>query len=143
YGTDALRFTFAALASPGRDIRFDMGRVEGYRNFCNKLWNAARFVLMQVEGADLSADAEASLADRWIVSRLQHIEAEVNRSFDGYRFDLAAPVMHEFVWHDFCDWYLELVKPVLSSDASTAAQKTGTRLTLVRTLETILRLMHP
>src|SRR5699024_2827194 len=136
-------FTFAALASPGRDIRFDLGRVEGYRNFCNKLWNAARFVLMQTEQVDLDGDAELSLADRWIISRLQRIEAEVMQHFDSYRFDLASQQLHDFVWHSFCDWYLELVKPVLNSNTSTAAQKTGTSRTLLRVLEALLRLMHP
>ncbi|RJS93776.1 valine--tRNA ligase [Salinisphaera sp. Q1T1-3] len=145
YGTDALRFTFAALASPGRDIRFDLGRVEGYRNFCNKLWNAARFALMQVPADfELPDDAaiELSAADRWIVSHLQRVEREVTTQFDAYRFDLAASAIHDFVWHHFCDWYLELIKPVLSGPASAAA-KAGTQRTLVRTLETTLRLMHP
>src|SRR5699024_3927640 len=121
YGTDALRLTFAALATPGRDIRFDIGRVAGYRNFCNKLWNAARFVLMAL-GADFTpatdADIERSVADRWIISRLQRTEAEVAAGLDAYRFDLAAKALHDFIWHAFCDWYLELVKPVLSGDAS-------------------------
>jgi len=143
YGTDALRFTFAALASPGRDIRFDLGRVEGYRNFCNKLWNAARFVLMQVEQAELDGAAQLSLADRWINSRLQRTTAEVTRQFDHYRFDLASKALHDFVWHQFCDWYLELVKPVLGSNASSAAQKTGTARNLLQALEAILRLLHP
>nr|WP_123589640.1 valine--tRNA ligase [Salinisphaera halophila] len=145
YGADALRFTFAALASPGRDIRFDLGRVEGYRNFCNKLWNAARFALMQVDDDFVPAadDAvELSMADRWIVSRLQATEAEVTAQFDQYRFDLASKAIHDFVWHGFCDWYLELVKPVLAGDASAAA-KAGTRRTLVRVLEATLRLLHP
>ncbi|WP_348766953.1 valine--tRNA ligase [uncultured Salinisphaera sp.] len=145
HGTDALRFTFAALASPGRDIRFDLGRVEGYRNFCNKLWNAARFTLMQIpEDYTPAADdaVELSQADRWIVSRLQRVEREVATQFDQYRFDLAAKAIHDFIWHYFCDWYLELIKPVLSGDASDAA-KAGTRRTLLRTLEATLRLAHP
>ena len=145
HGTDALRFTFAALASPGRDIRFDLGRVEGYRNFCNKLWNAARFTLMQI-GDDYvpAADdaVELSQADRWIVSRLQRLEAEVTKQFDSYRFDLASKAIHDFIWHYFCDWYLELIKPVLSG-ASSDAQKAGTRRTLLRVLETTLRIAHP
>ncbi|WP_353250473.1 valine--tRNA ligase [Salinisphaera sp. T31B1] len=145
YGTDAVRFTFAALASPGRDIRFDLGRVEGYRNFCNKLWNAARFVLMQVGEDFTPADDQAvalSAADRWIVSRLQATEAEVARQFDAYRFDLAAKAIHDFIWHAFCDWYLELVKPVLNAPASDA-ERAGTRRTLVQVLEATLRLAHP
>jgi len=145
YGTDALRFTFAALASPGRDIRFDLGRVEGYRNFCNKLWNAARFALMQV-GEDYSpadnADIQLSQADRWIVSHLQRLETEVAKQFDTYRFDLASKAVHDFIWHYFCDWYLELIKPVLSGDAS-ESRKAGTRRTLLRVLEATLRVAHP
>ncbi|MDA3921417.1 MAG: valine--tRNA ligase [Salinisphaera sp.] len=145
HGTDALRFTFAALASYGRDIRFDLGRVEGYRNFCNKLWNAARFTLMQVPDDFKPAadgDVELSTADRWIISRLQRAEADVAAHFDSYRFDLAANAIHDFVWHHFCDWYLELIKPVLSGQTSDAA-KAGTRRTLIRVLETTLRLVHP
>ncbi len=145
YGTDALRFTFAALASYGRDIRFDLGRVEGYRNFCNKLWNAARFALMQVPEDFVPAadgDVELSAADRWIISRLQRVEADMATHFATYRFDLAANAAHDFVWHHLCDWYLELIKPVLAGDASEAA-KAGTRRTLVRVLETTLRLLHP
>ena len=143
HGTDALRFTFAALASPGRDIRFDMGRVEGYRNFCNKLWNAARFVLMQTEDGDIRADDAHALADRWILARLHTVSAEVAAQFDSYRFDLASKTLYDFVWHDFCDWYLELVKPVLGAEHSSAPQKAATRSVLVRALEAILRLLHP
>jgi len=146
FGTDALRFTFAALASTGRDIRFDLNRIEGYRNFCNKLWNASRFVVMQTEGKDVGLDnneVELSLADRWIISRLQTTESEVVDHIDNYRFDLAAKEMYEFTWHQYCDWYLELTKPILNSDNSSAAAKRGTRRTLVRVLETLLRLMHP
>ena len=146
FGTDALRFTFAALASTGRDIRFDLNRIEGYRNFCNKLWNAARFVAMQTEGKDVglnNSEVELSLADRWIISRLQTTETEVVDHIEHYRFDLAAKEMYEFTWHQYCDWYLELTKPVLNSDKSSAAAKRGTRRTLVRVLETLLRLMHP
>ena len=147
YGTDALRFTFASLASTGRDIRFDMNRCEGYRNFCNKLWNATRFVLMNTEGYDTGVDdslpVELSLADKWIVSKLQGLESEVAKQFDNYRFDLASTALYEFIWNEYCDWYLELAKPVLNKDDSSDAAKRGTRKTLVRVLETLLRLLHP
>jgi valyl-tRNA synthetase len=145
FGTDALRFTFAALASTGRDIKFDLSRTEGYRNFCNKLWNASRYVLMNTEGQDsgLSGPIELSAADRWIQDRLQTAIASVDEAIRGYRFDQAAQALHEFTWSHFCDWYLELSKPILTSPASTEAAKRGTRRTLVRTLETLLRLAHP
>ncbi|MDX9767141.1 MAG: valine--tRNA ligase, partial [Ectothiorhodospiraceae bacterium] len=145
FGTDALRFTLAALATTGRDIKFDLGRVEGYRNFCNKLWNAARYVLMNTEGQDTGLGdepVELSLADRWIVSRLQGTITQARTQLDNYRFDLAAQALYEFTWYDYCDWYLELCKPVLTGDASDAAKR-GTRRTLVNVLETLLRLMHP
>ncbi|HGG60515.1 MAG TPA: valine--tRNA ligase, partial [Gammaproteobacteria bacterium] len=146
FGTDALRFTFAALASTGRDIRFDLNRIEGYRNFCNKLWNAARYVMMQCEGHDPAADpgqAEFSVADRWIRQELERTVQTVNEHFNKYRFDIAAKALYEFTWHEFCDWYLELSKPLLFSDDAAEAQKLGARLTLIETLETLLRLMHP
>ncbi|GHT84201.1 valine--tRNA ligase [Betaproteobacteria bacterium] len=142
FGTDALRFTFASLASPGRDIKFDLNRCEGYRNFCNKLWNATRFVLMNVEGVDLGAQhATLSFADRWIVSRLNALAAEVAEQFAEYRFDLLALALYHFIWDEFCDWYLEIAKVEMSSDD--AASALGARRTLVQTLETLLRLAHP
>jgi valyl-tRNA synthetase len=146
HGTDALRFTFASLASTGRDINFDMNRIAGYRNFCNKLWNAARYVLMNTEDQDTgidNSDVELSLADRWIISKLQSTEKDVTRALDSYRFDLAAQGIYEFIWNHYCDWYLELSKPVLTSDTASEAAKRGTRRTLVRVLEATLRLTHP
>ena len=147
FGTDALRFTFASLAGPSRDIRFDLARVGGYRNFCNKLWNGARFVMMTVEGAgaggDLVGDAELSVADRWIISRFAATLAQVDSSLRDYRFDFAATALYEFTWYEFCDWYLELTKPVLQGEASTEAQKRGSRRTLVTVLEALLRALHP
>ena len=146
FGTDALRFTFAALASTGRDINFDLGRIEGYRNFCNKLWNAARFVLMNTEDRDCGqqrGEIELSAADRWIISRLQETEQTVIESIDSYRFDLAAQAIYAFTWDEYCDWYLELAKPVLTSGDSSDAAQRGTRRTLVTVMETLLRLAHP
>jgi valyl-tRNA synthetase len=145
YGTDALRFTFCALASTGRDINFDMGRVEGYRNFCNKLWNAARFVIMHTEGHDVQYDKPLtySLADQWIRSLLQKTIQQAEMAYATYRFDLLAQTLYEFTWNEFCDWYLELTKCVLNDKNATAAQLRGTRSTLLEILETLLRLLHP
>ncbi|GAB2792700.1 valine--tRNA ligase [Halomonas shantousis] len=149
HGTDALRFTFLSLASTGRDVKFDMGRLDGFRNFCNKLWNASRYVLMNTEGEDVGlgslddSDIELSLADRWIVSRLQQTEAQVTRALEEFRFDHASQALYEFVWNEYCDWYLELSKPVLWDDSASVSAKRGTRRTLVRVLEAILRLAHP
>ena len=167
HGTDALRFTLAAMASTGRDINWDMKRLEGYRNFCNKLWNASRYVMLSIAGEEAveaaaannsniqitdemkaacganGEEAALSLADRWIISRLQHTEAEVRRHFDQYRFDMAAQTLYEFIWNEYCDWYLELSKPVLWDKDADETLKRGTRGTLVRVLEAVLRLAHP
>ena len=146
YGTDALRFTFASLATQSRDIRFDMQRVAGYRNFCNKLWNAARFVMMTTE-APANEDAEAAIeysaADRWIRSRLGGAISAVDRAFGDYRFDFAAAALYEFTWHEYCDWYLELVKPLLQDTEAAAALQRGARHTLLAVLEALLRALHP
>jgi valyl-tRNA synthetase len=142
YGCDALRFTFAALATTGRDIRFDLGRIDGYKNFCNKIWNAARYVLMNTD--DMSqGDVEFTAADRWIRARLEQTVTSVHENFAAYRLDLAAQAIYEFTWHEFCDWYLELSKPVLQSDDAAAELKRGTQQTLIETLESLLRLIHP
>ncbi len=146
YGTDALRFTFAALATTGRDVVFDLGRVEGYRNFCNKLWNAARYVLMNTEQQDTDLNGgniQLTLADRWILSRLQATAQDVNEALQNYRFDHAAQAIYEFTWNNYCDWYLELSKPVLTEADSHDASRRGTRRTLVQVLEALLRLVHP
>lgn len=147
YGTDALRFTYYSLASTGRDIKFDLGRIDGYRNFCNKIWNAARYVLMNCQDHDCdqneNAEYQLGLADRWIISRLQETEKKAERSIASYRFDLASQSIYEFIWNEYCDWYLELSKPVLWDDNASTAAKTGTRRTLIRVLETILRMAHP
>ncbi|MNZ67046.1 Valine--tRNA ligase [compost metagenome] len=146
YGTDALRFTFCSLASTGRDIKFDMGRVEGYRNFCNKLWNAANFVIENTDSKDTGVNGEPvelSSVDRWIISQLQRTEQEVTRQLDAFRFDLATQALYEFVWDEYCAWYLELVKPVLWDENAPIERQRGTRRTLIRVLEVALRLAHP
>lgn len=157
YGTDALRYTYYSLASTGRDIKFDVGRIEGFRNFCNKIWNASRYVLMNCEvqdedgnrieahdcDQDNSGGYELSVTDRWIISKLQEVEQAVADGIDIYRFDLASQALYDFIWNEYCSWYLELSKPILTSDTSTDAQKKGTRRTLIRVLETTLRLAHP
>jgi valyl-tRNA synthetase len=145
YGTDALRFTFASLASTGRDIRFDLARTEGYRNFCNKLWNAARFVLMNTEdhlSTDISTQSfQTTQVDRWIIARLHQVIATTTHAIDNYRFDLAAQAIYEFTWNEYCDWYLELAKISLQSENVELQQ--GTRQTLLTVLETLLRLTQP
>ncbi len=146
HGTDALRFTLLAMASTGRDINWDMKRLEGYRNFCNKIWNAARYVLSNTEGEDCGqqqGEVELTLADRWILARLQETQATLTRHLENYRFDLAAQTYYEFVWNEYCDWYLELSKPVLWDKQASAERLRGTRRTLVQVLESILRLGHP
>jgi valyl-tRNA synthetase len=147
YGTDALRYTYYSLASASRDINFDVGRIEGFRNFCNKLWNASNYVLMNTEDQDCGQnndnDYQLSLADRWIISRLQDAEKAVAEGFESYRLDLASQALYDFIWKDYCDWYLELTKPVLWDDSANESLKKGTRRTLIRVLETVLRLAHP
>ena len=152
YGTDALRFTFCSLATTGRDIRFDLGRIEGYRNYCNKLWNAARFVIHHTENEDCGGNDDCGapgkniqlgLPERWIISLLQITEDRVRDAIEQYRFDHAAQFIYEFTWDEYCPWYLEFAKPVLADGASDAATLRGTRRTLVRVLEALLRLAHP
>ncbi len=145
YGTDALRFTFCALASTGRNINFDLARTEGYRNFCTKLWNAARFVLMNTQDQDIQnqGELEYSLSDRWIKSILQTTIQNIHAHFKNYRFDLLAQALYEFIWNEYCDWYLEFSKTILNNPNSTPAQLAGTRRNLLEVLETILRLTHP
>ncbi len=150
YGTDALRYTYYSLASTGRDINFDVGRIEGFRNFCNKIWNASRYVLMNCEDKDCGLNnepIELSLADRWIISKLQLAEKAVAEGIETYRLDLASQALYDFIWNEYCDWYLELSKPILWEDSGTNtasdAQKRGTRRTLIRVLEATLRLAHP
>ncbi len=139
FGTDALRFTFVALASFGRDIKFDLKRVEGYRNFCNKLWNASRFVLMKLEGETIDTNAKLSTADEWILSRLQDTKTKVEKHLKDYRLDLMSQELYEFVWGDYCDWYLELSKPLLADEKT----KAGTQATLIKVLNEMVTLLHP
>ncbi|MEE8481915.1 MAG: class I tRNA ligase family protein, partial [Acidiferrobacterales bacterium] len=146
FGTDALRFTFAAMATTGRDINFDMGRIGGYRNFCNKLWNAARYVLMNTEDKDCGqtgGEMELSASDRWILSRLQQVTDGVHASIKSYRFDHVAQNIYTFIWEDYCSWYLELTKVVLNDEAASEEKQRATRHTLVTVLDNILRLLHP
>lgn len=146
FGTDALRFTFCALASTGRDIRFDMKRVEGYRNFTNKIWNAARYICLQLEQSDInlhSGEVFQNDASQWILSRLSHTIQKIDHAFSEYRFDWIAQSLYEFTWNEFCDWYLELTKPTLFSKDASEAEKRGSLLTLITVLEKILRLCHP
>jgi valyl-tRNA synthetase len=146
YGTDALRFTFASLATQSRDIRFDLARVAGYRNFCNKLWNAARFILLGLEGSTASEPAaqpasEVGASERWIRSRLGATIQAVDAAFCEHRYDFAASALYEFTWHEFCDWYVEIVKPVLQAEDQAA--RLGAQRTLLAVFETLLRLLHP
>ena len=146
YGTDALRFTFAAMATNGRDINFATGRIEGYRNFCNKIWNAARFVLSNTDGKDNAIDHDdyqLTTVDQWIISRLQHAGNLVLKGFEGYRFDRVSTAIYEFIWNEYCDWYLELSKPILYKKSTSERIKIGTRRTLLRVLEVAMRLAHP
>ncbi len=144
HGTDALRFTLAALASTGRDINWDMKRLEGYRNFCNKLWNASRFVLMNTEAHDCGfngGEMQLSLPDRWILGKFNQTIKDYREALDNYRFDIAAGILYEFTWNQFCDWYLELTKPIVTNGSE--AEQRGTRNTLITVLEALLRLAHP
>ncbi|MGN0858476.1 MAG: class I tRNA ligase family protein, partial [Stenotrophomonas sp.] len=147
HGADALRFTIAALATHGRDIKFDMSRAEGYKNFCNKLWNASRFALMNTEGASFTGTPTPRTdAERWILSRLDAVATEAAQHFAGYRFDLLAQCLYEFVWNEVCDWFLELSKPALQGDLSSEqaqADAQSTRHTLLHVLEAVQRLLHP
>ncbi|MFP6682710.1 MAG: valine--tRNA ligase [Gammaproteobacteria bacterium] len=146
FGTDALRFTFASMATQGRDIRFDLGRVGGYRNFCNKIWNAARFVMLMCDDHDLTGTDKTvrlGLAENWILSRLRRRLAQVREGFETYRFDLSAQAIYEFIWDEYCDWYIEFAKISLNDESTSADQKFAVRRTLVEVLETSLRALHP
>ncbi len=145
YGTDALRYTFYSLASTGRDIKFDLGRTEGYRNFCNKIWNAARYVMMNAEDKKLGAadSSQQSIADKWIISRFEQTAKSIEESMENYRFDLASQTLHEFIWNEYCDWYVELSKPVLWDEENNPEAAQATRYVLLSILEKSLRLLHP
>ncbi len=142
YGADALRLTFASLATTGRDIRFDIGRIEGYKNFCNKLWNASKYVLLNTDSLD-EGEVEFSAADHWIQSRLNNAAIQIEHHFKKYRLDLALQSAYDFTWHELCDWYLELSKPILQSPEVSIEKKRGTQKTLIEVLEATLRLLHP
>ena len=143
YGTDALRFTFCALATTGRDVRFDLNRIEGYRNFCNKIWNATRFVLSNTEEFDPTIEPELSPTDRWIASKFSRVIEACELALATYRFDMFANAIYEFAWHEYCDWYVELAKPRLWDESLSPAEKAGTQRTLLEILEGLLRLSHP
>ncbi len=146
HGTDALRYTLYSLASTGRDINWDMKRLEGYRNFCNKIWNAGNYVLMNTQGQDCGqngGEIELTLADRWILSKLQRTAAQIEKNMSEFRLDHASQNLYDFIWNEYCAWYLELSKPVLWDENAPGARKRGTRQTLVRVLESIMRLTHP
>lgn len=146
YGTDALRMTFASLATQGRDINFDVGRIGGYRNFCNKLWNASRYVMLNIQGQDIVTDLDKltfNLPERWIMTRLSKTIEQVTKGINNYRFDLASKAIYEFTWDEYCDWYLEFSKTVLADEHSSAEEKNGTRWTLLHVLEALVRLVHP
>jgi valyl-tRNA synthetase len=143
FGTDALRMTFASLATLGRDVRFDLGRIDGYHKFCNKLWNASQYVFAQLEKAEPGGPVDLGIADRWIRSRLRSCVESVRSGFDEYRFDLANQAVYEFVWHEFCDWYLELTKPVLGGTGASIELRRGARETLTTVLGCVFRLLHP
>jgi valyl-tRNA synthetase len=143
YGTDALRFTFAALATTGRDVRFDVNRIEGYRNFCNKLWNASKFVLMNTEDLDLSISPNPAPVDDWITSKCHRMIHDARFALDTYRFDIYANTVYEFAWHEYCDWYLELTKPLLWNEDADPAARAAAQRTLLQVLETLLRVAHP
>ena len=143
YGADALRFTYCAMASQGRDLAFDLKRIEGYRNFCNKLWNATKFVLLRTDGGAAGGPVEHGLADRWIASKAVDLIERAHRAMATYRFDLYAHAVYEFVWHEYCDWYVELTKPVLLGEGVEAARVNAARRTLLEVLEMLLRVAHP
>jgi valyl-tRNA synthetase len=142
YGTDALRMTFASLATLARDVRFDLGRIDGYHRFCNKLWNASQYVFAQL-GEAPDGDIELSVADRWIRAKLSECIANTTTAIESYRFDLATQSLYEFTWHEFCDWYLELTKPILTGDDVAPSLQQGAKATLAEVLGALLKLLHP